>query len=63
MPFLQAAAVSGEEDMIRGYASMINEDHYLQRNACFTLRAMDEGEYPLAPAIKQANEELFCHLY
>ena len=29
MPFIQSVAKLGDEDGVRGYASMINEDRYL----------------------------------
>ncbi|MBI9049771.1 MAG: hypothetical protein JEZ00_10150 [Anaerolineaceae bacterium] len=63
MPFLQAAAFVGDEDLVRGYASIINEDQFLRRNACFTLRAMDGDSYALQPNIRELGEELYCHGY
>ena len=63
MPFLQAAAFLGEEDLVRGYASIINEDPYLRRTACVTLRAMDEENEALAENMQLLREELFCRGY
>ncbi len=60
MPFLQAAAVLGDEKQMKQISTRINTEAYYKLQACRVLRAMDGNGYPLSDRIQTYADELFC---
>jgi len=56
MPFLQAAAMSGEVKQVKQISTRINVEKLYKQQACQNLRAMDG----LTPETQDAVSELFC---
>lgn len=60
MPFLQAAAVLGDEKQVKQISTRINSVTFYKQQACQNLRAMSGYGYPLAPGMDELVGELFC---
>jgi len=60
MPFLQAAAVLGDEKQVKQISTRINSVTFYKQQACQNLRAMSGYGYPLAPRMDELVGELFC---
>ncbi len=60
MPFLQAAAVLGDEKQVKQISTRINSVTFYKQQACQNLRAMRGYGYPLAPGMDKLVGELFC---
>ncbi|MBI3173439.1 MAG: hypothetical protein HYZ25_06960 [Chloroflexi bacterium] len=60
MPFLQAAAVQGDEKQVKQISTRINSVAFYKMQACQTLRAMGGYGYPLAPGMDDVVSGLFC---
>lgn len=59
-PFLQAAAVLGDEKQVKQISTRINSVMFYKQQACQNLRAMSGYGYPLAPGMNELVGELFC---
>ena len=57
MPFLQAAAISGDKKQMKQISTLINTEELYKKQACQNLRAMDE----LRTEIQSFVNELFCN--
>ena len=60
MPFLQAAAVLGDEKQVKQISTRINSVMFYKQQACQNLRAMSGYGYPLAPGMDDVVSDLFC---
>jgi len=60
MPFLQAAAVLGDEKQVKQISTRINSVTFYKQQACQNLRAMSGYGYPLATGMDKLVGELFC---
>ena len=57
MPFLQAAAIAGDQKQVKQISTLINTEELYKKQACQNLRAMDE----LSTEIQSFTRELFCN--
>jgi hypothetical protein len=55
MPFLQAAAISGDEKQVKQISTRINTEQLYKRQACQNLKTMT-----LTPEMQDVTKDLFC---
>jgi hypothetical protein len=60
MPFLQAAAYTGDLQRVKEIATRINTEKLYKQQACQNLSAMAHYGYPLPAAAQSYVNELFC---
>jgi hypothetical protein len=60
MPFLQSAAVLGDEKQVKQISTRINSVAFYKQQACQSLRAMSGYGYPLALGMDEVVGGLFC---